>query len=164
MPSSLSWPSKGAIMSRRKYSKKMIVSIIKRVEAGERATDVCHELGIPISTFYGRRREYAESKGAKTKRKSVDRKDTGKPSGKKLISEVEKAKSNPKSDDKKAVRKPGDEKLGRKADDTKTKRKLASLKDAGKSSGKKSDREFDNIEATRKSEKLSTKKRRKMSH
>jgi putative transposase len=45
-------------MRRRKYSNEQIVYALKRVEAGEKAGEVCRQMGVSEASFYQWKKQY----------------------------------------------------------------------------------------------------------
>lgn len=45
-------------MARKRYTEEQIISILKRVESGQRMTDVCRDVGVTQTTFYKWKQKY----------------------------------------------------------------------------------------------------------
>lgn len=46
-------------MKKKKFTEEQIIKTLKRVEAGEKAKDVCRELGVHEQTFYNWKKKYS---------------------------------------------------------------------------------------------------------
>lgn len=46
-------------MKRKQFSEEQIIKALKRVDAGEKAKDVCRELGVHEQTYYTWKRKYS---------------------------------------------------------------------------------------------------------
>ncbi len=55
-------------MKKKRFSEEQIIKALKRHEAGENAKDLCRELGIHQTTFYGWRRKFGGMEVSEAKR------------------------------------------------------------------------------------------------
>lgn len=46
-------------MKRKKFTEEQIIRALKRVDAGEKAKDVCRELGVHEQTYYNWKKKYS---------------------------------------------------------------------------------------------------------
>lgn len=46
-------------MKRKRFTEEQIIKALKRVDAGEKAKDVCRELGVHEQTYYGWKKKYS---------------------------------------------------------------------------------------------------------
>jgi putative transposase len=46
-------------MKRKRFSEEQIIKVLKRLESGEKAKDVCRELGIHEQTYYNWKKKYS---------------------------------------------------------------------------------------------------------
>jgi putative transposase len=59
--------AEGVTMKKR-FSEEQIIKTLKRVEAGEKATDVCRDLGVSMQTIYAWKRKFGGMEVSDAKR------------------------------------------------------------------------------------------------
>ncbi len=53
---------------KKRFSEEQIIKTLKRVEAGEKATDVCRDLGVSMQTIYAWKRKFGGMEVSDAKR------------------------------------------------------------------------------------------------